>query len=330
MKMENNKNTCEIVQDLLPLYVDGICSEASKELVKRHLAECSRCKDEVKRLKDMEIEVVIDNERNKVLQHHAKKEQSAAWRAGAIIAVILFIPVMIATIFAAAGDTDIGTVLVLTASMILAAALIVIPLMTKKNRFAKVILASTGAIILIELFMSRFFEGGSFLQLVIPTIFGISVVFFPFLVRGTELPEIIANKKLLIVMCWDTLWLYLTVLAVTLTEHDYEGCRVGIVISTFFVINAWLICLIIRLSALNRWMKAGVISVIGGLVMLFANDVTAIILEGNYYLSIFNLNLSNWSMESNVDANIRFIMLVLAIVIGIVVFLIGVIKNRKK
>ena len=328
--MENNKNTCEIVQDLLPLYVDGICSEASKELVRRHLAECPRCKEEVKRLKDMEIEEVIDNERNKVLQHHAKKEQSAAWRAGAIIAVILFIPVMIATIFAAAGDTDIGTVLVLTASMILAAALIVIPLMSKKNRFAKVILASTGAIVLIELFMNRFFEGGSFLQLVVPTIFGISVVFFPFLVKGTKLPEKVSNKKLLIVMCWDTLWLYLTVLAVTLKEHDYEGCRVGIVVSTFFVINAWLICLILRLSCVNRWMKAGVISVICGLVMLFANDVTEIFLKGNYRLSIFDANLRNWSMESSVDANIRFLVLVTTVVIGIVLFLIGMIKNKKQ
>lgn len=35
---------CDIVQDLLPLYEDGICSPASREAVERHLASCSACR----------------------------------------------------------------------------------------------------------------------------------------------------------------------------------------------------------------------------------------------------------------------------------------------
>lgn len=38
------KNICEIVQDLLPLYVDGCCTQGSRELVEEHLKECSACK----------------------------------------------------------------------------------------------------------------------------------------------------------------------------------------------------------------------------------------------------------------------------------------------
>ena len=38
------KNKCEIVQDLLPLYVDGCCTQSSRELVEEHLKECSACK----------------------------------------------------------------------------------------------------------------------------------------------------------------------------------------------------------------------------------------------------------------------------------------------
>lgn len=38
------KNMCEIVQDLLPLYVDGCCTQGSRELVEEHLKECSACK----------------------------------------------------------------------------------------------------------------------------------------------------------------------------------------------------------------------------------------------------------------------------------------------
>lgn len=38
------KNKCEIVQDLLPLYVDGCCTQSSRELVEEHLKECAACK----------------------------------------------------------------------------------------------------------------------------------------------------------------------------------------------------------------------------------------------------------------------------------------------
>ena len=38
------KNMCDIVQDLLPLYVDGCCTQGSRELVEEHLKECATCK----------------------------------------------------------------------------------------------------------------------------------------------------------------------------------------------------------------------------------------------------------------------------------------------
>ena len=38
------KNKCDIVQDLLPLYVDGCCTQSSRELVEEHLQECAACK----------------------------------------------------------------------------------------------------------------------------------------------------------------------------------------------------------------------------------------------------------------------------------------------
>lgn len=37
-------NNCAIIKDLLPLYVDDVASEASKKLVKDHLAHCENCK----------------------------------------------------------------------------------------------------------------------------------------------------------------------------------------------------------------------------------------------------------------------------------------------
>lgn len=36
--------TCEIIEDLLPLYVDSVCSSQSRQAVERHLRECEKCK----------------------------------------------------------------------------------------------------------------------------------------------------------------------------------------------------------------------------------------------------------------------------------------------
>lgn len=36
---------CNLLQDLLPLYLDGVCSEESKIAVEQHLSECPGCKE---------------------------------------------------------------------------------------------------------------------------------------------------------------------------------------------------------------------------------------------------------------------------------------------
>lgn len=38
------KNPCEVIRDLLPLFVDGVASKPSEEMVKKHLEECEKCK----------------------------------------------------------------------------------------------------------------------------------------------------------------------------------------------------------------------------------------------------------------------------------------------
>jgi len=38
------RSRCEIVQDLLPLYVDGAVSRETAEFVKGHLVVCARCR----------------------------------------------------------------------------------------------------------------------------------------------------------------------------------------------------------------------------------------------------------------------------------------------
>lgn len=51
------KITCDIIEDLLPSYVDGICSEATRQCVEEHMETCEKCRKKVKLLKEMDFSV---------------------------------------------------------------------------------------------------------------------------------------------------------------------------------------------------------------------------------------------------------------------------------
>ena len=61
------KYSCGIIKDLLPLYVDQVCSDESKELINEHLPECKECKsymDSLRESQDVE-DVAYDEEKER-------------------------------------------------------------------------------------------------------------------------------------------------------------------------------------------------------------------------------------------------------------------------
>lgn len=66
-------NQCEIVQDLLPLYVDGACSESSAAMVKDHLANCPQCKDLYEKLCSDSGEEILKAEMDTVVAKHERQ-----------------------------------------------------------------------------------------------------------------------------------------------------------------------------------------------------------------------------------------------------------------
>ena len=45
------KNKCDIVRDLLPLYADDSCSDATTKAIEAHLVTCHGCRDYLKEIK---------------------------------------------------------------------------------------------------------------------------------------------------------------------------------------------------------------------------------------------------------------------------------------
>ena len=64
---------CEIVQDLLPLYVDDACSKSSAAMVKEHLESCPECKAIYEKLCSDTGEETLKAEMVGVVAKHEKK-----------------------------------------------------------------------------------------------------------------------------------------------------------------------------------------------------------------------------------------------------------------
>lgn len=53
---------CGIIRDLLPLYIDDVCNEESKQAVENHLAECEKCRNYYESMKSTEGFVAKEND----------------------------------------------------------------------------------------------------------------------------------------------------------------------------------------------------------------------------------------------------------------------------
>ena len=83
------KKECEIVQDLLFGYVDGVLSQSSKELVEGHLEKCEICKNIMEELKEEKVEKQETNQEVDYLKNIRKKLQKRALTIILITTVLL-------------------------------------------------------------------------------------------------------------------------------------------------------------------------------------------------------------------------------------------------
>lgn len=62
--------SCEVIKDLLPSYVDGICSKESQKLIEVHISECKDCGDLLDRMNS--IEIAADKSKEKEIDYMKK------------------------------------------------------------------------------------------------------------------------------------------------------------------------------------------------------------------------------------------------------------------
>lgn len=86
-----NQNNCEIARDLMPLSVDGVCSEGSQRFLDKHVEECQPCRDYYSGMKagtliNMQVEPIQEAQALKQGLRWLGKRYKALWIAIAALA----------------------------------------------------------------------------------------------------------------------------------------------------------------------------------------------------------------------------------------------------
>ena len=79
--------SCDVILDLLPLYVDGVCSEESSKFVEEHISKCESCKNLLENMKD-DLNISDKTEGFKEEANVIKKVKKKIWIERIVIALV--------------------------------------------------------------------------------------------------------------------------------------------------------------------------------------------------------------------------------------------------
>jgi len=322
--------TCEVVLDLLPLYHDDVVNPETKKAVQAHLQNCENCRTALEKIKTSQVDTYLKTERANVVQSHQKAVMRKSFIAGVSVAAVLAVPILITFIVNLAVGRTLDWFFIVLASMLTVAAVTVVPLVMEKNKGMWTLCSFTAGIGLI-LASSAIFSGGNwFFVAMIPVIFGLFVVFGPFVVYKMPLTAGLKNHKGLVYFGISTTLLC----AVIITAGIYSGGNAEFWRNAFLFTSAsltlpWGMFLVIRYLKANGLIKAGLCVLIVGVFTSTFNAVASWILTGTASLGFYGANLFSWDGVHVTNANINVLIILVSVVVGAGLLLAGFLKKKR-
>lgn len=90
------KVTCGIVEDLLPLYMEDMCSEESKAALEEHIEACPVCSEKIARMKNSAVIPLMKNQDRRLpIANYVKKVKRRRIRVGISVALICALAVCV-------------------------------------------------------------------------------------------------------------------------------------------------------------------------------------------------------------------------------------------
>ena len=169
------KYECDMIADLLPLYKDGACSEASEKIIKEHLSECEKCSTLLDRMGESEIDEQMIREKDDVISSQAKFFKRKSALAGGIVAAVFAIPILVCLIVNLATGAGLTWFFIVLAAMCIPASLVVVPLMAPEHKFLLSAGAFSASLIMLLGVVSIYTGGSWFFIAASSVLFGLVV-----------------------------------------------------------------------------------------------------------------------------------------------------------
>ena len=324
------KYPCDMVTDLLPLYHDNVCSEISKNIVEEHLEECDSCKNMMEKMKDITYDTRLQEERGNIVSHHAKKVKRISLMVGLGLSAVLVIPILVCLIVNLVTGHALDWFFIVLTSLMLIASLSIVPLIVEERKGLWTLGSFSASLILLFLSCCLYSGGKWFFVASVSTLFGLSVVFSPYMLKQLRLKGSASQHKGLIAISLDTLLLY----GIIITSGIYGGSggywRPAFIFTTVITLFVWLLFVIIRYMKSGGFIRAGLCVFTGSIFFSFFHDFSEWILSGFFHISLAGANLMDWSSTALTNANCYLLILLSGGVIGIILLIIGIARKNMK
>lgn len=323
------KNSCDVIRDLLPLYHDNVCSEESNKMVEAHLQECQVCRNMLKKMKDNTYDSSLQSERENVITHYKQEMKKKMMGAGISVAVVLAIPILVCLIINLATGHALDWFFIVLTSLMVVASVSVVPLIIEERKFLWTIGSFTASLMVLLLTCNLYSRGSWFFVTSVACLFGLSVIFLPFVVYQLPLKGFAVHNKGLLVLSVDTVLLYALIITCGL-YGSFTNWGMALGITTVNVSFVWVLFVIIRYLKVNGFIRSGLCLILSGIFVSLIQDIITFIIEGTLSVSFLHANLGTWNYQVS-DANVNLIMLISGCAAGAVMLIMGSLhKYRKK
>ena len=248
------KYNCDIISDLLPLYIDNACTSSSAQAVEEHLAECSVCTKLYEDMKNSEnvLDSEIKKERDEVLTKQSKYFKRRSVLAGSIIGGIFSIPILVCLIVNLASGAGLSWFFIVLTAMFIPASLTVVPLMIPQNK-ALCTLGAFTASLLTLLGVCCIYSGGSWYAVAASSVvFGLTIVFAPFIVQAKPIAKLLKNNKGLAVVSAYTLMYVIMMISIGISSGSDSFFDYAAAYSIPVLAYMWAVFAVLRFVKLNR------------------------------------------------------------------------------
>ena len=197
---------CEVVRDLLPLYADDARSEKSRTLVEAHLQECAECSALLENIRKTEIEGDLKMEKEIVLSYGAKRFKRRSAAVGSVVSGLFMIPILVCLVVNMATGHGLDWFFVVLASLGVAASLIIVPLIMPENKLLWTFCAFCVSLMVLLAVVCLYAHGSWFWIASSASLFGLSVIFLPFVVKAKPVRKLLeGSSKWLVVLGVDAI-----------------------------------------------------------------------------------------------------------------------------